>query len=111
MRELASDRVRQHAYPSPKGAQIYLGLVGIQLFLAAVIPGYKQPGLPVSSLKGKRLIYNCNALGCWYSSLVIAATLHFTGIFRLSLLIDHFGEIMTWAMLCGFTLGARPAEM
>ncbi|KAL7008762.1 C-24(28) sterol reductase [Cystobasidiomycetes sp. EMM_F5] len=96
--------VRDHAYPSLRGAQIYLGLVAIQLVLAAIVPGYQQEGLPVSSLKGKRLLYNCNALGCWYITLALAAGLQFSGLFSLSQLIDHFGEIMTWSMICGYTL-------
>ena len=95
---------RQHASLSTRGAQIYFGMVVYQLALAAIVPGYKQDGLPVSSLKGKRLVYNCNALGCWYLTLITAAGLHFTDTFRLEELIDHFGEIMSWAIVSGFAL-------
>jgi delta24(24(1))-sterol reductase len=79
--------------------------VVFQLVLAAIVPGYQQEGLPVPSLKGKRLPYNCNALGCWYITLITAATLHFTGILNIGLIIDHFGEMMTWAIISGFLLG------
>lgn len=95
----------QHAAPSKRGAQIYLGLMAFQLVIAAIMPGFQQEGLPVPSLKGKRLPYNCNALACWYVTLVTAAVLHFTGTFHLGELIDHFGEMMTWAIIAGFTLG------
>lgn len=76
-----------------------------QLVIAAIMPGFQQEGLPVPSLKGKRLPYNCNALACWYTTLVTAAVLHFTGTFLLGELIDRFGEIMTWSIISGFTLG------
>lgn len=76
-----------------------------QLVIAAILPGFQQEGLPVPSLKGKRLPYNCNALACWYTTLVTAAALHYSGIFHLGELIDHFGEIMTWSIIAGFTLG------
>lgn len=76
-----------------------------QLLIAAIMPGFQQEGLPVPSLKGKRLPYNCNALACWYTTLITAAVLHFTGIFNIGELIDHFGEIMTWSIIVGFLLG------
>lgn len=97
---------REHASPSARGAQIYLGLMAFQLVIAAILPGFQQEGLPVPSLKGKRLPYNCNALACWYTTLATAAALHFSGVFRLSELIDRFGEIMTWSIIVGFTLAA-----
>lgn len=78
-----------------------------QLVIAAILPGFQQEGLPVPSLKGKRLPYNCNALACWYTTLVTAAALHFSGIFNIGELIDHFGEIMTWSIIVGFLLGER----
>lgn len=34
-----------------------------------------------------------------------AATVHFSGIFHLGELIDHFGEMMTWAIIIGFSFG------
>lgn len=98
-------RLLKHAYPSRRGLEIYGGLIVFQLFIALVLPGFQQEGLPVPSLRGKRLPYNCNALACWYATLVAAATLHFTGIFHLGELIDHFGEMMTWAIIIGFLLG------
>lgn len=79
--------------------------MAFQLVIAAVIPGFEQEGLPVPSLRNKRLKYNCNALGCFYVTIVTAATLHFTGLFHLGELIDHFGEMMTWAIIAGFLLG------
>jgi Delta24(24(1))-sterol reductase len=76
--------------------------VFFQLFLAQVLPGYQQEGLPVPSLGYKTLMYNCNALSSLYTMLVTAAGLHYTGIFRLTEIIDHFGHIMSVAMIWGF---------
>ena len=47
-------------------------------------------------------MYNCNALSSLYATLVTAAGLHYTGIFRLTEIIDHFGHIMSVAMIWGF---------
>lgn len=61
-----------------------------------------QEGLPVPSLGYKTLMYKCNALGCIYITWITAAVLHYTGIFRLTSIIDNFGHLMTVAMIVGF---------
>lgn len=75
-----------------------------QLLLAFVMPGYQQEGLPVPSLDYKALVYNCNALACWYATLATAVFVNWTGIFRLSGIIEHFGPVMTVSILYGFGL-------
>jgi delta24(24(1))-sterol reductase len=66
------------------------------------MPGYKQEGLPVPSLDYKTLTYNCNALASFYATLVTSAVLHYTGLFRLTAIIENFGSVMTVAMFYGF---------
>jgi delta24(24(1))-sterol reductase len=83
---------------------MYTGLMVFQLLLAFVMPGYIQEGLPVPSLNYKTLQYNCNALYSFYATLVTCAALHWTGIFRLTEIIDNFGELMTVAMIYGFVV-------
>jgi delta24(24(1))-sterol reductase len=68
------------------------------------MPGYQQEGLPVPSLGYKTLTYHCNALWSFYATLAASAVLHTTGLFRLTQIIDHFGEIMTVAIIYGFLL-------
>lgn len=51
-----------------------------------------------------QLPYLCNALSSWYAILTIAFGLHFTGIFRLTAIVDNFGSIMTTAIIWGFTM-------
>ena len=97
---------RTHARPTPEACALYLGFVALQLFLAAVVPGYMQEGLPVASLRGKRLLYKCNALYSCYITYAIVAALHFSGTLRLPILIDRFGEIMTVAIITSFALAA-----
>jgi delta24(24(1))-sterol reductase len=75
-----------------------------QLFLAWVVPGYKQEGLPVPSLGYKTLMYNCNALWSIYITYLTAFVLHYTGVFRLTEIIDNYGHLMTVAMIWGFAV-------
>ena len=84
--------------------KVYTGLVVFQLFLAFVIPGYQQEGLPVPSLGYKTLMYNCNALGCLYATMIVSFVLHYTHIFRLTEIIDNYGHLMTVAMIYGFAI-------
>jgi delta24(24(1))-sterol reductase len=59
-------------------------------------------GLPVPSLNYKALTYHCNALSSFYTTIIISLTLHFTGLFHLPSLIEHFGSLMTWAIIISF---------
>jgi delta24(24(1))-sterol reductase len=83
---------------------MYTALMIFQLGLACVMPGYIQEGLPVPSLNFKTLKYNCNALFSFYATLVTCAALHRTGTFRLTEIIDNFGELMAVAMIYGFVV-------
>ncbi|QRW03505.1 C-14 sterol reductase ERG24 [Ceratobasidium sp. AG-Ba] len=94
--------VVQDAYPTRHAFNMYTGLMIFQLGLAFIMPGYIQEGLPVPSLNYKTLQYNCNALSSFYATLVTCAVLHWTGLFRLTEIIDNFGELMTVAMIYGF---------
>jgi delta24(24(1))-sterol reductase len=73
-----------------------------QLALAWVMPGYQQEGLPVPSLGYKTLMYNCNALGCLYFTMITAVLLHYYNIFRLTEIIDNYGHLMSVSMIYGF---------
>jgi delta24(24(1))-sterol reductase len=80
--------------------------MAFQLILAFTMPGVYQEGLPVKSLGGKKLPYHCNALASFYVTCITAFALHFSGLFNLGELIDHFGPIMTVAMITGFAFAA-----
>lgn len=82
----------------------YWGLTAIQLVFAAVMPGVWQNGLPVPSLNYEVLPYKCNACFSWYATLVLAYVFHTTGIYRLPWIVEHFGEIMSVAIISGFAV-------
>ena len=103
IRRMAS-HVYQDAFPTPRAFIGYGGLMLVEFVLAWIMPGYMQEGLPVPSLNYKTLMYKCNALGCLYSTLIIAAALHVSGVFRLTQIIEHFGEYMTVSMIAGFAV-------
>ncbi|TFY77412.1 hypothetical protein EWM64_g6598 [Hericium alpestre] len=94
--------VRDDASPNLYAWKVYTGLIISQLAFAYVMPGYMQEGLPVPSLGYKTLIYNCNALLSVYSTIALAAMLHYYEIFRLTEIIDNYGHLMTVAMIYGF---------
>lgn len=50
------------------------------------------------------MTYLCNGLSSWYLTLTLSAILHWTGLFRLTTIVDHFGELMTVAILWGFVM-------
>ncbi|KAF8216569.1 ergosterol biosynthesis ERG4/ERG24 [Mycena galopus ATCC 62051] len=92
----------EDANPSLYAWKVYGGNIVFQLFLAWVMPGYQQEGLPVPSLNYKTLNYNCNALYSLYATMATAAALHYTDTFRLTEILDNFGHLMSVAMICGF---------
>lgn len=49
-------------------------------------------------------MYNCNALWCLYVTMVTAAVLHTTHVFRLTQIIDNYGHIMTVGIIYGFVV-------
>ncbi|KAJ1028770.1 hypothetical protein NDA16_001935 [Ustilago loliicola] len=98
--------VRDDAFPTKRAFAGYGGLMVFQFLLAAVMPGYMQEGLPVPSLGYKTLMYKCNALSSFYVTLVTCAVLHTTGLYRLTTIIEHFGEYMTVSMIAGYAVSA-----
>jgi len=87
------------ATPTYKAATIYLGYVLFEGILAVVIPGLRIKGLPLPHENQKRLEYNCNAIQCWYITLITVGVLHSTKIFPLTELIDNYGGILTVAII------------
>ncbi|KAF8634576.1 hypothetical protein AX17_004166 [Amanita inopinata Kibby_2008] len=98
------EHIRVDASPNCYAWKVYSGNVFFQLFLAYIMPGYMQEGLPVPSLGYKTLMYNCNALTSLYATLIAAGALHYTGIFRLTEIIDNYGHLMTVSIIWGFAV-------
>lgn len=98
------------------GVAIYGGFIAFQALLAWFVPGLHVKGLPVPSLGNRQLTYVCNGIGCWYITLGTAFFLQVSGLFPLTLLIDHLGSIITtgvlWAngMAVWMFLAHKPAQ-
>jgi delta24(24(1))-sterol reductase len=67
-----------------------------------LMPGVYRKGKALPHMNGKQLDYYCSAMWSFYSSVVLALVLHYTGVFKLYTLVDQFGPIMSVAILSGF---------
>ncbi|KAF2752267.1 hypothetical protein M011DRAFT_393156 [Sporormia fimetaria CBS 119925] len=94
--------VKTQAYPTQQAWMIYWTFGIVQMCFYMLLPGVYRKGKPLPHLGGKQLTYYCSAMWSFYTSIVIALTLHFTGIFKLYTLIDEFGHIMSVAIISGF---------
>lgn len=91
------------AFPHPKAWAMYWTFLVFQGACYVLMPGgiwTKGKALPHEG--GKRLDYYCSALQSWWTTIVIACTLHLTGVFKLYTIIDEFGPIMSVAIISGF---------
>ena len=85
--------IRDGARPTLSAAAFYIGFVGLQAVFAVTMPGVRARGLPIPSLGGESLEYRCNGVASWYATLALAAVLHWTGLLRLSFLVDNLGPL------------------
>lgn len=90
------------AFPSVKAWTIYWVFFIFEGACYLLIPGITVMGRPLPHLGGKQLPYYCSALWSFWTTIAIACTLHFTGIFKLYTIIDEFGPLMSVAILSGF---------
>jgi Delta24(24(1))-sterol reductase len=99
------DHVLAHALPTGKATLIYLGWMSWQVLLALVGPGPSAEGMLLADGR-TRLVYKCNGLFAWYTTLVLAALLHVTGLFPLTELYASFGPLLTVASIFAAALAA-----
>jgi delta24(24(1))-sterol reductase len=78
----------------------YFAFFFIQIILAAVMPGLTMYGLPTKP-KGEKLPYHCNGYLSYYLCLFLFFFVHFLGIFKMSYIADHFGEILIASIIIG----------
>lgn len=90
------------AYPTAKAWAIYWVFFIVEALMYCYMPGVSNYGRPLRHEGGKKLPYYCSAYCSFYATLLIAAVLHATRVFRLYTLIDEFGPLMTVAILSGF---------
>lgn len=83
------------ATPTLETVTIYAGFIAFQTVLAFLLPGLTILGLPVKSLGGKKLTYNCNGYAAWCCTEVVVFALHLFGIFPIDWISENYGALMT----------------
>lgn len=97
-----ADLVYGGAFPSIKAWIIYWGFLIFQAACYLYLPGVYVFGKPLEHEGGKSLEYYCSGQWSWYTTIVTAAVLHLSGLFKLYTIIDEFGPLMSVAIISGF---------
>ncbi|KAK5222578.1 C-24(28) sterol reductase [Exophiala xenobiotica] len=90
------------AWPSAKPWAMYWTFFIFEGALYCLMPGIWTKGKPLPHENGQRLDYYCSGMWSWWTTIVVALALHFSGIFKLYNIIDEFGPLMSVAILSGF---------
>ena len=96
------DTNEKGAPPTLSAWVFYWTFVVVEGIFYVTLPGIQVKGNPLRHDRGRRLPYHCNALWSFYLSTILLLGLHFSGVFKLTFLIDHFGSIMSVAIISGF---------
>ncbi|RAH56227.1 delta(24(24(1)))-sterol reductase [Aspergillus piperis CBS 112811] len=96
------DLAYTHAYPHRKAWIIYWTFLVLEGFGYLYLPGVYGKGKCLPHLNGKQLDFYCSAAASWYVTIAAALVLHFSGLFRLTTLVDEFGPLMSVAICSGF---------
>lgn len=92
------------AFPTPKAWAIYWGFLLFQAVCYLYLPGITVQGKPLQHEGGKRMTYYCSGVWSFYTTIVVAGTLHVSGLLKLYTLIDEFGPILSVAITSGFVV-------
>ncbi|KAI9729224.1 MAG: C-24(28) sterol reductase [Cirrosporium novae-zelandiae] len=90
------------AFPHRKAWLMYWLFFIFEGVCYLVLPGVYAKGKPLPHEGGKQLTYYCSGVWSFYVTFILAAALHFTGIFKLETIIDEFGPLLSVAILSGF---------
>ena len=91
----------EHALPTAETVSVYAAFIALQTALALFLPGLFVEGLPVKSLGGKKLTYNCNGYGAWVATQALVFGLHQGGVFRIQWIVERYGALMTTMIILG----------
>jgi delta24(24(1))-sterol reductase len=94
--------VYEHAFPSLFAWNIYWAFFIFEGACYCLLPGVWAYGKPLPQEGGKQLKYYCSGVWSFYTTIVVVAVLHYTGIFPLYTIIDEFGPILSVAILSGY---------
>ncbi|KAI9656266.1 MAG: C-24(28) sterol reductase [Bathelium mastoideum] len=90
------------AFPHARAWLIYWSFFVFEAVCYLYMPGVYTRGKSLPHLGGKQLEYYCSGVSSFYFTMVVAAVLHVTGVFKLYTLIDEFGPLMSVAIISGF---------
>ena len=90
------------AWPSAKAWAMYWTFFIFEGALYCLMPGIWTKGKPLPHENGKRLDYYCSGSWSWWTTIIVAFALHFSGLFKLYQIIDEFGPLMSVAIISGF---------
>ncbi|XMA07229.1 hypothetical protein WAI453_000020 [Rhynchosporium graminicola] len=94
--------VYEHAFPSAYAWAIYWTFFIVEGAFYCLLPGVWTYGKPLPFEGGKQLRYYCSGMWSFYTTILIVAALHLTGLFKLYTILDEFGPIMSVAIISGF---------
>ncbi len=92
-----------HGIPDLRTWKIFGTFIFVQAIFYYTLPGVWTKGQPLTHLNNRQLDYFCNALASFYTSIAVAAILHYYDIYKLQTTIELFGKIMTAAIITGFS--------
>ncbi len=94
--------VYEEAFPSLKAWAIYWIFFIFEAVCYCILPGVWTYGKPLAHESGKQLPYYCSGVWSFYTTIVVVAVLHITGLFPLYTIIDEFGPILSVAICSGY---------
>lgn len=96
--------IYEHAFPGFRAWKIFWVFFIFEGACYCLLPGVYTYGKPLVHEDGKRLKYYCSGMWSFYTTIFIVALLHYLEIFKLYVLIDEFGPIMSVAICSGFLI-------
>lgn len=90
------------AYPSLQAWIMYWSFFIYGGLCYIFLPGIWVKGKRLAHEGGRQLDYYCSGPWSFYLTIIIMATLHFTGIFKLYIIIDEFGPLLSVAIISGY---------
>ncbi|KAL2258420.1 hypothetical protein VTK26DRAFT_8283 [Humicola hyalothermophila] len=90
------------AFPHAKAWMIYWVFFVVEGAFYCLMPGVWAYGKPLPHEGGKQLKYYCSAYVSFYTTIVLVAALHFSGVFPLYTIIDEFGPLLSVSILSGW---------
>ncbi|KAG6995677.1 delta(24(24(1)))-sterol reductase [Physcia stellaris] len=98
--------VYEGAFPSIKAWAMYWVFFLFEAACYLYLPGVYAHGKPLKHEGGKSLTYYCSGQWSFYTTILVMALLHFTGIFKIYTILDEFGPLLSVAILSGCIVSA-----